>query len=217
MELVFVADPMCSWCYGFAKELELLLDRYRSASLSITVGGVRAGATDVLDDAGKQFRLRHWAKVEHASGVVFNREGFLGKSGFVYDTEPVCRAVVAARILRPTVDLLKVFRAFQRAFYVAAVDTTDGAVLAETGSQALFEAGQPVTAEEFLETWKQRTTLEETATDFAIARAIGVTSFPALFLRRGGALASVSNGFATAAEVETRLKSLGALRSNEIG
>lgn len=217
MELVLVADPMCSWCYGFAKELELLLDRQRSASLRIILGGVRAGATDILDDAGKEFRLQHWAKVEQASGVAFNRAGFLKRSGFVYDTEPVCRAVVTARILRPTADLLKVFRAFQRAFYVAAVDTTDGAVLAEVGARALFEAGQPVTAEKFLETWKLRTTIEETSTDFAIARSMGVNSFPALFLRRGGALALVSRGYAPAAEVENHLGALGALGSGEIG
>ncbi len=34
-------------------------------------------------------------------------------AGFVYDTEPICRAVVTARILRAQVDILSVFRAFQ--------------------------------------------------------------------------------------------------------
>lgn len=66
----------------------------------------------------------------------FNREGLLARTGFVYDTEPVCRAVVTARILRPQADLLKVFRAFQHAFYVDALNTTNGFVLAEVGSRA---------------------------------------------------------------------------------
>jgi putative protein-disulfide isomerase len=65
------------------------------------VGGLRAGATDVLDDAGKQFRLLHWARVEAASGLPFNREGLMVRENFVYDTEPICRAVVTARILAP--------------------------------------------------------------------------------------------------------------------
>ncbi|MES0059552.1 hypothetical protein NKJ86_05060 [Mesorhizobium sp. M0025] len=69
MELVLAADPMCSWCYGFGKQMELLIDRRRDVSLKIILGGLRAGATDVLDDAGKQFRLNHWVKVEEASGV----------------------------------------------------------------------------------------------------------------------------------------------------
>jgi putative protein-disulfide isomerase len=54
--------------------MELLLQRRPDASLKIVLGGLRAGATDVLDDAGKQFRLHHWAKVEEASGVQFNRD-----------------------------------------------------------------------------------------------------------------------------------------------
>lgn len=143
MELVLAADPMCSWCYGFGKEMELLLERRPEASLQIILGGLRAGATDVLDDAGKQFRLHHWVRVEEASGLPFNREGLLARQGFVYDTEPICRAVVAARILRPEANLLKVFRAFQHAFYVDALDTTDGVVLANVGISALTTLAIP--------------------------------------------------------------------------
>jgi putative protein-disulfide isomerase len=210
MELVLAADPMCSWCYGFGKQMELLLQRRPDASLKIVLGGLRAGATDVLDDAGKQFRLQHWAKVEEASGVPFNRDGLLARTGFVYDTEPVCRAVVTARILRPEADLLKVFRAFQHAFYVDALDTTNGHVLAEVGSRALDELGHPVTAEEFLETYQKRSTVEEAATDFATSRAMGVSSFPTLFVKKGGTLRRVGAGYAHVDELEKHLAAMAA-------
>jgi putative protein-disulfide isomerase len=205
MELVLAADPMCSWCYGFGKEMEILLQRRPGTSLKIVLGGLRAGATDVLDDAGKQFRLRHWAKVEDASGLPFNREGLLARTGFVYDTEPVCRAVVTARILRPEADILKVFRAFQHAFYVDALDTTDGAVLADVGSRALAELGHRVSVDEFIATWRKRTTIEEAAADFATARAMGVSSFPTLFLKQGGTLRRVGGGYAHVDELEKQL------------
>jgi putative protein-disulfide isomerase len=210
MELVLAADPMCSWCYGFGKQMELLLQRRPDASLRIVLGGLRAGATDILDDAGKQFRLHHWAKVEEASGVPFNREGLLARTGFVYDTEPVCRAVVTARILRPEADILKVFRAFQHAFYVDALDTTDGAILADVGSGALEELGQPVSTAEFLETWKKGSTIEETATDFATVRAMGVSSFPTLFLKTGGILRRVGGGYAHVDELQKHLVAMAA-------
>ncbi|KRB55341.1 thioredoxin [Rhizobium sp. Root708] len=210
MELVLAADPMCSWCYGFGKQMELLLQRRPDASLRIVLGGLRAGATDVLDDAGKQFRLHHWAKVEEASGVPFNREGLLARTGFVYDTEPVCRAVVTARILRPEADMLKVFRAFQHAFYVAALDTTDGAVLADVGHRALEELGHPVSAADFLATWKKRSTIEEAATDFATARAMGVSSFPTLFLKNGGILSRVGAGYAHVDQLQKHLEAMAA-------
>ncbi|MBY2918776.1 DsbA family protein [Rhizobium leguminosarum] len=209
MELVLAADPMCSWCYGFGKQMGLLLER-RPVSLKIILGGLRAGATDVLDDAGKQFRLHHWGKVEEASGVPFNREGLLARKGFVYDTEPVCRAVVTARILKPEADLLSVFRAFQHAFYVDALDTTDGSVLAVIGSRALTELGHPVSSEEFLAEWNKRSTIEEAATDFATVRAMGVSSFPTLFLKNGETLRKVGAGYAHVDELEKHLAAMAA-------
>jgi putative protein-disulfide isomerase len=190
--------------------MELLLQRRPGTVLKIVLGGLRAGATDVLDDAGKQFRLHHWAKVEDASGVPFNREGLLARTGFIYDTEPVCRAVVTARILRPEADLLKVFRAFQHAFYVDALDTTNGAVLADIGSRALEALDHPVSLDQFLETWKKRSTIEEAATDFATARAMGVSSFPTLFLKKGGTLRRVGAGYAHVDELEKHLAAMAA-------
>src|SRR5258708_38664478 len=99
--------------------------------VQIVLGGLAAGSKQVLDDAGKQFRLTHWARVEQMSGAQFNREALLARKGFVYDTEPVCRAVVTARLIEPSINLLKVLGAVQQAFYVDGLDTTDGAVLGE--------------------------------------------------------------------------------------
>jgi len=208
MKLVLVADPMCSWCYGFGKEMTALQERHPDMSLEIVVGGLRAGATDVLDDAGKRFRLEHWARVEQASGLPFNRDGLMARQGFVYDTEPVCRAVVAARILKPEANLLTVFRAIQHAFYVDALDTTDGAVLAQVGAEALSAAGHAITQDDFLAVWQARGTIDATASDFVRARSMGVSSFPTLFLSDQGKLHRIGNGYA---HVETLEQEIGAL------
>ncbi len=208
MKLVLVADPMCSWCYGFGKEMTLLRENHPELPLEIVVGGLRAGGTEVLDDAGKRFRLDHWARVEELSGLPFNRQGLIDRKGFVYDTEPVCRAVVAARILVPEADLLGVFRAFQRAFYVDALDTTDGNVLAHVGASTLTEMGHPVTAEAFGAVWRAQSTIEATSSDFATARAVGATSFPSLYLQKDATLHKIGNGYAPVAAVERALDAL---------
>lgn len=49
MKLIYVGDPMCSWCYGFGKELSALVAHVPDLNLEIVVGGSRAGATDILD------------------------------------------------------------------------------------------------------------------------------------------------------------------------
>lgn len=208
MKLVYVADPMCSWCYGFGKEMTALMQMHPELDLDIVVGGVRAGATDILDDAGKAFRLGHWERVQANSGLPFNREAFIARQNFVYDTEPVCRAVVAARTLAPEADLLSVFRALQNAFYVDGLDTTDGRVLSEVASAALSAVGHAVDADTFLATWQSAATITETHADFRKARAMGVRSFPALLLETGKGMVEVSPGYAHAPALSTRLRSL---------
>jgi len=209
MQLVYVGDPMCSWCYGFGKELSTVLAAEPGLPLEIVVGGLRAGGTDVLDAAGKQFRLAHWARVEAASGLPFNREALMAREGFVYDTEPVCRAVVAARSLAPDAPLLDVFKALQRAFYVDGLDTTDPATLARVTADALAGAGFETSAEDVLQRFLSPATIHETREDFRKARALGINSFPALLMKVDDAYHRVTPGYASAAEV---LRSVAALR-----
>lgn len=208
MKLIYVGDPMCSWCYGFGKELAALQERFPEMKLEIVVGGLRAGGTEVLDQKGKEFRLMHWARVEQASGLPFNREGLMARKDFVYDTEPICRAVVAARILAPEVDLLAVFRALQRAFYVDALDTTDGKVLAEAGASALTDAGYPTDAATFLSIWQAESTIAAARDDFVKSRSWGIASFPSLLLENDGRLHQVSPGYADVGVLEKNLNAL---------
>ena len=39
-KLIYVGDPMCSWCWGFAPEIESLADDY---PIEVVVGGLRPG------------------------------------------------------------------------------------------------------------------------------------------------------------------------------
>lgn len=208
MKLIYVADPMCSWCYGFGKEMTALAQRHPDLAIDIVAGGLRPGGTEKLDDQGKAFRLGHWTRVEAASGLPFNREGFMARKDFIYDTEPICRAFVAARTVAPEVDLLAVFRALQRGFYVDAVDTTDGEVLSLLAADALTEAGHAIDAAAFHVLWKSADVIAATAADFVRARGLGVNSFPALLLEKEGRVQPVSGGYASVDELDRSLRQL---------
>jgi putative protein-disulfide isomerase len=210
MKLIFVGDPMCSWCYGFGKEMTSLAESMPELEVQIVLGGIGAGSTQVLDDAGKQFRLTHWARVEQASGVEFNRDALLARKNFVYDTEPICRAVVTARMMERSVNLLSVFRAFQRAFYVDGLDTTDGNVLAEVGAAALRSAGFNTDAEAFFSRWSSDDVIEATRADFALTQNLGVTGFPTLFVEWDGKFGRIGSGFMPAAQIKQTLGRLAA-------
>ena len=209
MNLIYIADPMCSWCYGFSKELSLLMSMLPNVPLRIVVGGVRAGETAVMTEEMKQFRLSHWERVEKVSGLVFNRNAFMKRRDFVYDTEPACRAVVTARKMAPTVDQLGVLRAIQSAFYAQGLDTTSGDVLADVTSAAMIRAGVNTDAASFLTTWKTAETIAETQSEFVQARRWGISSFPCLLLDVDGKLHTVSSGYTSAENLKVQLQVLG--------
>jgi len=206
MKLIYVADPMCSWCYGFGKEMTELKAMHPGLQLDIVLGGLRAGGTELLTKEGKQFRLMHWARVEAASGLPFNREAFMALENFVYDTEPVCRAVVTARRLQPNADVLAVFRALQNAFYAEGRNTTDGKVLSEVGAAALRKQGFEVSEEAFFAEFSDAATIAEARNDFVKARRLGVNSFPALLLDTGKEIVEVSPGYAHAQQLDQQLR-----------
>ncbi|WP_250475336.1 DsbA family protein [Caballeronia sp. GAFFF1] len=208
MRLIYVGDPMCSWCYGFGKELSELLKRRRDLEIEIVVGGVSAGTTEVLSDTERQFRLQHWSRVEALSGLPFDRAAFVARQLFIYDTEPVCRAVVTARRLIGNEGLLNVFRALQHAFYAKGQDTTNEEILAEVAVGALSAAGARVRASDFLEDWASSQSRRQTQSDFAVARALGVRSFPTLLLEGRNYPVTVSSGYAPANELQRRLEQI---------
>ncbi|WP_445143562.1 DsbA family protein [Dyella sp. Tek66A03] len=206
MKLIFVGDPMCSWCYGFSKPLAEVQGAFPETSLEIVVGGVGAGATEPLTLAQREFRLGHWSRVEAASGLPFDRETFKARTGFVYDTEPACRAVVAARLMVPSIDQLSVFRAIQHGFYANGLDVTDGEVLAGLVAEAMTGMGCATTAEAFLAAWRARETVTATHEDFQQARAWGISSFPTLLLQDESRLYNLVTGFVGARELRALIE-----------
>jgi putative protein-disulfide isomerase len=208
MKFIFVADPMCSWCYGFAKELTTLRDSFPHIELEVVVGGLRAGNTQVMSDPDKQMRLGHWARVESASGLPFDRETFAARTGFVYDTEPACRALVAGRLLQPSADQLAIFRAIQHAFYALGEDVTAAGSLAKIVARELSRQGHATSEKDFLDAWQSQESINATRADFVRARRWGISSFPALLFARNDELFSISPGYASADALRPRVQAI---------
>ncbi len=174
-QLIYFADPMCSWCWGFAPVIKATQERFGDRlPVRLILGGLRVGTTKPLDDKGKASIREHWQHVEELTDQSFDH-GFFDRDGFVYDTEPACRAVVAARRLSANA-ALPLLRRLHQAFYAENQDVTDSATLAalaaETGlSRDGFEAE-----------WDAEDTRRETATDFQITRDTGIRGYPALIV-----------------------------------
>ncbi|MCA1978410.1 MAG: DsbA family protein [Thiobacillus sp.] len=205
MDTLLIVDPMCSWCYGFASEVDAARRLVPGFDPEVVVAGLWAGNRAVLDDAGKRFRLMHWDKVEAAAGVPFNRDALRARQGFVYDTEPVSRAFVAGRHCLPGGDQLRLLRALQKAFYVDGLDTTAPAVLADILQAALVAQGVARTHEALVQLMDSADIREATRQEFERVRAWGYTSVPQLLCREGEGYALLHSGFANASQIASTI------------
>ncbi|RJF96192.1 DsbA family protein [Noviherbaspirillum saxi] len=192
--LLYIADPMCSWCYGFGPELTALLEGLPGLPVNIVVGGLRAYTTETMDDALRTSVRGHWKQIGERTGLPFADTAALDEKSFVYNTEPACRAVVAARMLAPQA-ALAVFHAIQHAFYAEGKDVTQDAVLASVASAVLTQAGVPTNEASFLVTLKSEAAVMATYQDFEQTKRWGITGFPTLVLERDGKLDMVTAGY----------------------
>ena len=192
--LIYIADPMCSWCYGFGPELSALLESLPGLQIEVVVGGLRAFNTIVMNDAMRDDLMIHWEKVHELSGLNM-LDNAINQTDFIYDTEPACRAVVTARTLSADA-ALPVFHAIQQAFYAEGRDITRGDILAEVACAALKEARIEQTPDNFLTLWSSAQMRQATLDDFNLVKNWKIDGFPMLILDRNGQLDMVTSGFA---------------------
>ena len=199
-EVVYVGDPMCSWCWGIAPAVRAL-QRHCAANgvpFRVVVGGLRPGGGDPWNAQFRNFLEHHWHEVSQRTGQPFSYR-LLQRAAFEYDTEPACRAVVAARPLILGSEL-EFFAAVQRRFYVDNEDPTQiefyRDICATFGID--FEA--------FAERFRSAAVRAATREEFNLNRRWGVTGYPTVLLRAEARQATLAVGFATFEELRDRLE-----------
>lgn len=197
LEFVYVGDPMCSWCWGFAPALERLEGTY-GLPVRTVMGGLRTGSqADEMDQPARTQLAKYWDGVAARTGQRFTHAS-LERTGWRYDTEPSCRAVVAMRELAPEQTLRWVAR-LHRAFYVEGIDITDLSVFPTLLEQFDVDAAR------YAHVLADPRTQELTRRDFAEAQRYGVSGFPTLLFRDGDELGIVTRGFAPWTQLEPTL------------
>jgi len=199
--LIYFADPMCSWCYGFAPVIEEIRRAFgRALPMRVIMGGLRPGTKQAMTPEAKREVLGHWAHVHEATGLPFD-ERALDRDGFRYDTDPGARAVVVARRESEAMAVSYLARV-QKAFYAEARDVTSGEVLADLAEELGLDRAP------FLAQWSAEEAKQETWRDYAISQRAGVTAFPTLVggPNEAGVYGVVTRGYAPAEQVVGVLK-----------
>lgn len=197
--LIYVMDPMCSWCWGFAPVVEALTQQAAAGGVAVhfVMGGLRQERA-ALDPVSKVRILAHWQAVNARTGQLFNFHDAL-PDGLVYNTEPACRALVTARALDEQ-SVAPLAQLIQEAFYTEGRDVTRAHVLVELAEQS----GIPRI--EFAEMFDREQMHAATAADFTWVQDLGIAGFPTLLAERNGQLALLTNGYQSVEELAPMLE-----------
>jgi putative protein-disulfide isomerase len=170
-ELIFVLDPMCSWCWGLHPVIESLRKEHSdSYTFSLVMGGLRTSGQMEWDAQSKAYLKQNWDAVTQTTGQPFNPM-LLNKTKFDYNTYPSCKAVITVRELFGIATAFSYLADIQKAFYTEAKDITSVEVLTHyvTQDKASFL--------EFYHSDRAELLMQH---DFSKARSMGANAFPSI-------------------------------------
>ena len=168
-ELIFVLDPMCSWCWGFHPIIETLRKNHsNSYKFSLVMGGLRTTGQMEWNTQSKTYLSSAWDAVHKTTKQPFNSM-LLNKTAFDYNTYPSCKAVIAVRELFGIDAAFTYFGDIQKAFYTEAKDITSLELLTHyvTHDKEIFV--------NFYHSERAELLMQH---DFSKARSMGANAFP---------------------------------------
>lgn len=201
MELLYVTDPMCSWCWGFAKTIRLIRGRLApEVSLRLVMGGLAKDSDEPMPAATRTMVQGAWDAVEAASGARFNRD-FWKKCTPRRSTWPACRAVLAAKRTDPD-RTFAYFEAMQRAYYLEARNPSDREV-------AIAVAKEQALDQEVFRAYLTSEAVEaDLASDLAQCTELGARGFPSLYLVEASMPRTITRGWQRFEALEETLQAL---------
>jgi putative protein-disulfide isomerase len=174
--LIYVHDPMCSWCWGFEPVRAQLFAELDGRILIRRLVGGLAPDSDAPMPAEMRLGLQQtWQRIQQTiPGTEFNFD-FWSKCTPRRSTYPANRAVIAARRQGEEYDQPMTNR-IQRAYYLEARNPSDNETLVELAADIGLDV------ERFGAELVDATTEHMLATEINSSRAMGINSFPSLAL-----------------------------------
>jgi putative protein-disulfide isomerase len=119
MELLYVHDPMCSWCWGYKPTFDRLVKQLPDeVKLVILMGGLAPDNDQPMPLEMQQNLKNIWVRIEQQLGTQFNYD-FWTQCQPVRTTYSACRAVIAAGKQGKYLEMIE---AIQHAYYLRAME-----------------------------------------------------------------------------------------------
>lgn len=172
-KLYYVADPMCSWCWGFHPVLrqvkEVLPD---DVPLVYVMGGLARDSDEPMPEETKAYVQSAWKAVTEETGATFNWD-FWQVCQPRRSTYPSCRAFYAAKAQGKGVLM---FEAIQRAYYQEARNPSDVSTLVAVAGEMGLDVAQ------FEKDLASEAIEQEMQNGFQTRRSLNANEFPSLVM-----------------------------------
>lgn len=183
--LIYIYDPMCSWCWGFAPTWQKLQHKIYSQNLckiDMKVGGLAPDSDQDMPADMQKFLQQTWQKISRTLGTEFNFD-FWTKCQPRRSTYPACRAVLIARSFDKEQEMLL---AIQQAYYLNAQNPSDIELLIALAAQL------NIPKESFAQQLVSNELNEQLLAEINFARQLPIAGFPSLVVINNGNYHSIS-------------------------
>lgn len=195
--VVFVTDPMCSWCWGMADEFaQAREDLSGQVEFDLLLGGINTDGTQPIGDYGRRFLRRLWQEVAATTGQQF---GYKLPEEYIHNSSRSCLAIEVVREVLETPPFAYLDE-LQRLFFVQGADITSHALLRETAEAF------GVAPDRFDTLMESPRLLGSVRFQFSHARSFGTQALPSLLIENEqGALQLLAGGYVDAQMLESLL------------
>lgn len=197
MELLYFANPWCSWCWGFAPTLEAVTANHPDIRLTVALGRLDINPSKPLSSKVRASIAEHWSHVHEMTGQPFAFET-LERPDLTYDTTQACQALMLVRQNYPALAHAFLVRLGERYFRLGH-DLTRVDLL----SEAAAEFGLPKAAVQ--EALSSGTLQETMLAEWSQTERLGVGGYPTLLLLGQGKPRVLTIGWADTPQIEQAL------------
>lgn len=198
MKLIYILDPMCSWCWAFAPVIDKLKETYPEIPVLSVMGGLAPDSDEPMPAQLQQTIQSTWQTISERTGTTFNHN-FWKNCQPRRSTYPACRAVLAAENLKGNFGS-KMTLAIQRAYYLYAQNPSDSSTLINLAVELGLDK------EQFSSLLNSTEIEQQLQQHLAFAQKLAAQGFPSLYLVTDKETIPISQGYQRWETLEKKLK-----------
>jgi putative protein-disulfide isomerase len=183
--LIYVHDPMCSWCWGFSDVYQQLLELLpEGIEVRRLLGGLALDSDEPMPESMQAMLQQTWHHIEEMiPGKRFNFD-FWTQCLPRRSTYPACRAVIAAREQGEQYDPIMT-AAIQQAYYLRAMNPSDIETLVTLAEELHLDT------QKFAQDLESKWLEQEFERQLEFTRRSPTSGFPSLAIDLDGQLTAV--------------------------